>query len=61
MAGAFGYYEGIDLAGLVAPGGLLVLSGILASQAYQVIAALRAQGLTLTGPYYNFRALQRGG
>jgi ribosomal protein L11 methyltransferase len=31
----------------VAPGGLLVLSGILDSQAYQVTAALPAQGLTL--------------
>lgn len=31
----------------VAPGGLLVLSGILESQAYQVKAALPAQGLTL--------------
>jgi ribosomal protein L11 methyltransferase len=37
------------LAETVAPGGLLVLSGILDSQAYQVIAALRAQGLTLAG------------
>jgi ribosomal protein L11 methyltransferase len=37
------------LAETVAPGGLLVLSGILDSQAYQVIAALRAQGLTVAG------------
>ncbi len=35
------------LAHTVAPGGLLVLSGILDSQAYQVLAALPAQGLTL--------------
>jgi ribosomal protein L11 methyltransferase len=35
------------LAGVVAPGGLLILSGILASQAYQVIAALETAGLAL--------------
>lgn len=35
------------LAQTVAPGGLLVLSGILDSQAYQVKAALPAQGLKL--------------
>jgi ribosomal protein L11 methyltransferase len=37
------------LAKTVAPGGLLVASGILVSQAYQVIAVLRAQGLTVVG------------
>jgi ribosomal protein L11 methyltransferase len=37
------------LADTVAPGGLLVASGILDSQAYQVIAALREHGLTLAG------------
>jgi ribosomal protein L11 methyltransferase len=38
---------GEGLGQTVAPGGLLVLSGILDSQAFQVIAALRGQGLTL--------------
>jgi len=37
------------LADTVAPGGLLVLSGILDSQAYQVIAALREHGLSVAG------------
>jgi len=35
------------LAGIVAPGGLLVLAGILDKQAYRVIAALEAAGLTI--------------
>jgi ribosomal protein L11 methyltransferase len=35
------------LAEAVAPGGILVASGILESQAYQVIAALKAHGLTV--------------
>ena len=34
------------LAGLIAPGGLIVLSGILDSQAYEVRAALQIHGLT---------------
>jgi len=38
---------GQGLARTVAPGGLLVLSGILDSQAFEVNAALKAQGLTL--------------
>ena len=37
------------LADTVAPGGLLVASGILDSQAYQVIAALREHGLEVAG------------
>jgi ribosomal protein L11 methyltransferase len=37
------------LADIVAPGGLLVLSGILDTQAYQVIAALRPNGLEVAG------------
>jgi ribosomal protein L11 methyltransferase len=35
------------LAGIVAPDGLLVVSGILDKQAYRVIAALEASGLTV--------------
>lgn len=35
------------LAHLAVPGGLMVLSGILDSQAYEVIAALKTHGLTL--------------
>lgn len=35
------------LAQLVAPGGLIVLSGILDSQAYEVLAALKTHSLTL--------------
>jgi len=35
------------LANIVAPGGLLVLAGILDKQAYRVIAALEAAGLTI--------------
>jgi ribosomal protein L11 methyltransferase len=38
---------GQGLARTVAPGGLLVVSGILASQAYEVNAALKAEGMTL--------------
>jgi ribosomal protein L11 methyltransferase len=34
------------LAGLAEPGGLIVLSGILDSQAYEVRAALQIHGLT---------------
>jgi ribosomal protein L11 methyltransferase len=35
------------LAEVVAPGGLLVLSGILDTQAYRIIAALETAGLTI--------------
>ena len=38
---------GQGLAQIVAPGGLLVVSGILDGQAFEVNAALKAQGLTL--------------
>jgi len=37
----------------VAPGGLLVVSGILDSQAYEVIAALKAAGLTIAAQEHN--------
>jgi ribosomal protein L11 methyltransferase len=37
----------MGLAGLVAPGGVLILSGILAEQAEGVIASAKAHGLTL--------------
>jgi ribosomal protein L11 methyltransferase len=37
----------LGLGRAIAPGGLLVLSGILAAQAYEVIAALQSAGLEL--------------